>query len=498
MSEIDFKQRINSKRPYSTSTGDLINAVESDRGRIINSAAIRRLQQKTQVFPLERNAAVRSRLTHSLEVQQVGRFITQKVFEQLLFKQQGKQQCLNDLGLDRELEKATESLVEMACLMHDIGNPPFGHFGEKAINDWFSKHIDALLAVETEDLELLAKIRQDLQQFEGNAQAIRLVFSLLKLNLTYSQTATILKYTRPAYQPKPDKHSDRSYLMKKPGYYLSEERAIAELRKALEMEYGCRHPLSYIMEAADDISYCYADIEDAVEKGILTVPALKDLLLEAFAQQGGDPAQQLFKIYGESYSLTQLLHRAEKKAALEDIDKNNRFFVSLRVDLQHILTTHASYRFARNLDTIFAGTFNQALLEDKGPGHMLTEAFKSVAFEHVFSHPEVELQELRGYEIIHGLLDYYRPLLELSEQEFTGILDGERKYMQELSRESRLVKKLPGKHCLAYKKAVADYVGQSSYLLWERYFRCRLMLDFISGMTDQFAFDEYKSLTLRD
>ena len=163
---------------------------ESDRGRIINSAAIRRLQQKTQVFPLERNAAVRSRLTHSLEVQQTGRYIAKEILETL--KNQGG---LEKYGL-RELAGAFESPVEMACLLHDVGNPPFGHFGEAAINDWFDANlpaelVDPLIAgVEGDEQrdgfnQLNAMIRQDLCHFEGNAQAIRTVHTLLQLNLTY-------------------------------------------------------------------------------------------------------------------------------------------------------------------------------------------------------------------------------------------------------------------------------------------------------------------------
>ncbi|CDG95897.1 deoxyguanosine triphosphate triphosphohydrolase (fragment) [Xenorhabdus bovienii str. puntauvense] len=142
MTKIDFKQKLNYQRKYSNSSihpddEDQVNRqFESDRGRIINSAAIRRLQQKTQVFPLERNAAVRSRLTHSLEVQQIGRYISKTIIAELT-----KQNLLEKYGLSDRL-LAFESLIEMACLMHDIGNPPFGHFGEAAIRDWFSRRLD--------------------------------------------------------------------------------------------------------------------------------------------------------------------------------------------------------------------------------------------------------------------------------------------------------------------------------------------------------------------
>eukprot|EP00487_Bulimina_marginata_P010178 TRINITY_DN498_c0_g1_i3.p1 TRINITY_DN498_c0_g1~~TRINITY_DN498_c0_g1_i3.p1 ORF type:complete len:201 (-),score=13.83 TRINITY_DN498_c0_g1_i3:46-648(-) len=195
---IDFRKKITPARAL-RSTANLSMALESDRGRIINSAAIRRLQQKTQVFPLERNAAVRSRLTHSLEVQQVGRFIVQRIFHFL------SQERIADYGLT-DLARPLESLVEMACLMHDIGNPPFGHFGEAAINKWFEMHLASVTPERCQTphtgINVIFKhLSEDIKSFEGNAQGIRIVHSLLGLNLTYCQTAGILKYTRPANIP---------------------------------------------------------------------------------------------------------------------------------------------------------------------------------------------------------------------------------------------------------------------------------------------------------
>jgi len=287
---VNFKDKISRQRPYGraeeglkASEGDLslvIDQLESDRGRIINSAAVRRLQQKTQVFPLERNAAVRSRLTHSLEVQQTGRFIVRTLYKQL-----GDNAAR--YGLDG-LEGALESLVEMTCLMHDIGNPPFGHFGEFAIGEWFTRNLEAMFDAAVPggqgDTQLRCRMLKDLQQFEGNAQAIRLVVSLLRLNLTYTQTAGLLKYVRAAYAPKPVKGTPGSYLLKKPGFYLSEEPFVADLQAALGLQSGTRHPVAYIMEAADDIAYCLADIEDSVEKGIFTIEQLAQLLVAKFAE----------------------------------------------------------------------------------------------------------------------------------------------------------------------------------------------------------------------
>lgn len=299
MAKIDFRNKINWRRRYRSPQGveterEILRIFESDRGRIINSPAIRRLQQKTQVFPLERNAAVRTRLTHSLEVQQVGRYIAKEVLSRLK-----EQQLLTAYGLD-ELGGPFESIVEMACLMHDIGNPPFGHFGEAAINDWFSQRLapddaanEALpndrCTVEVLRLRpgeaslnaLRSKIRQDLCWFEGNAQGIRLVHTLMRMNLTWAQVGCILKYTRPAWW-RGDAPASHSYLMKKPGYYLAEEGYIARLRKELDLAPYNRFPLTWIMEAADDISYCVADLEDAVEKRIFSVEQLYQHLYDAW------------------------------------------------------------------------------------------------------------------------------------------------------------------------------------------------------------------------
>src|SRR5690606_1231845 len=203
--------------PVDDELTELLYQLESDRGRIIHSAAVRRLQQKTQVFPLERNAAVRSRLTHSLEVQQAGRFIVRT-----LYRRYSAELAAHGLG---DLQPALETLVEMACLTHDIGNPPFGHFGEFVIGHWFERHLDARFAeaVPQADEALRERLATDLKHFEGNAQAIRLVTRLLRLNLTWSQLAAMLKYVRPAYRPRPPAGNPGAYLAKKPGYYLSEE-----------------------------------------------------------------------------------------------------------------------------------------------------------------------------------------------------------------------------------------------------------------------------------
>jgi len=501
MSGIDFKNKFNFQRPFSPPIEardeyDVVRQFESDRGRIINSAAIRRLQQKTQVFPLEKNAAVRSRLTHSLEVQQVGRHIAKEILHRLR-----KQEKLDALGLSNFTDPF-ESVVEMACLMHDIGNPPFGHFGESAINNWFAKRMDIascgavpqsadsctfnfLRLLEGEDqLNLFrSKIRHDLCNFDGNAQAIRLVFTLLKLNLTFSQTACILKYTRPAYwaASMPENHN---YLMKKPGFYLAEEPFIERLREELDMGKFSRFPLTYIMEAADDISYCIADLEDAVEKNIFSVEQLFGHLEREWGE--GIKGDWFEKVVRMAY------HKMNKaKTFRNPVDY---FFMELRVQTVKHLVPHAAIRFIDNLPAIFEGSFNQALLEDVSQANRLLKIYKNVAFKHVFNHHEVEELELQGYRVISGLLDIYSPILDMPLQEFRQLVseDTHRQYPI----ETRLFHKLSAKHRLAYNEAVArlNQQPENQQQVGEFYYRARMIQDYISGMTDLYAYDEYRRL----
>ncbi|TWD72671.1 dGTPase [Vibrio crassostreae] len=465
---------------------------ESDRGRILNSAAIRRLQQKTQVFPLERNAAVRSRLTHSLEVQQVGRYITQLIFNKLPEKDLEQYKLA---GLDRQIE----SIVEMSCLMHDVGNPPFGHFGEQAINDWFSRNLVSLTTDEKGKprVDLPAPIHQDLINFEGNAQAIRLVHTLLGLNLTYSQVSGIFKYTRRGDQEASEEQQNEfDYLMKKVGYYLSEHRYVESMKQVLSMDSHCRSPFSYIMEAADDVSYGIADIEDAVEKGILTIEQLKSVLDNEF--------QLLVKKYDLTNSnlMKGIVDIAYESASKAENCADSHFFVTLRVEINKRLPQHACKQFIENIEEVFHGTFNRALIEDKSVNHALVKTLKNVAKKYAFCDPEVEKSELQGYRILTGLLDAYKPLLLLDNKTFNNIDDAP-------LYERRLHKKLPNKHLRAYQIAMQTLQDEKrepsevAYLpydydddTWEFYFRVRLIQDYISGMTDQYAFDEYRSLNV--
>ena len=171
----------------------------------------------------------------------------------------------------------------------------------------------------------------------------------------------------------------------------------------------------------------------------------------------------------------------------------DQFFMYLRVNTLNKLVPYAAQRFIDNLEQIFDGRFNQALLEDGSSFSRLLKIYKNVAMKHVFSHPDVEQLELQGYRVISGLLDIYRPLLSLPLADFSELVEKER--LQRFPIESRLFQKLSTRHRLAYVEAVGKLTPDSpEYPVLEYYYRCRLIQDYISGMTDLYAWDEYRRL----
>lgn len=457
--------------------GDINISVESDRGRILSAPALRRLQKKTQVFPLELNAAVRSRLTHSLEVSQTARFISKTILKK----------CEGKFGLEN-LTDAFISTAEMTSLLHDIGNPPFGHFAEVAINSWMKnkgiKILDELFEVDEKNIEFKNLIVNDLCNFDGNAQAIRVVTKLQRLNLSFSQIAAILKYTRGAYEDKPAKSDEFSYLKKKPGFYYSEREVVEKIKESLDMQDGCRFPLTYIMEAADDISYLNADMEDAVDKGIIKFEDIYTLIKEECEKMG------------ETY-LLELVEGFYQKAKEKESEpyQFNLFLTLTRAKLTHALVEHVSEIYINNHEDIFNGRFNNALLEYdvKSKYTKAVEVLQNISIKYIYNNKDIQTLELKGQKILSSLCENYTPLLKLDSEEFEKLVRGER---ISCFLSQRLIRRLSSKHIVAYKDSIASLSKDDmiKYRLEEWYYRTRLIIDYISGMTDDFALNEYKTL----
>ncbi len=455
-------------------------SVESDRGRILSSSSLRRLQKRTQVFALELNASIRTRLTHSMEVAQTARFISKTILNKL------KKDDLETYKLT-ELENAFVSTAEMTSLLHDIGNPPFGHFAELTINKWVKNNLLEDLSVfqasSPQIQELKEMIAQDICNYDGNAQAIRVITKLQRLNLSYTQILSVLKYTRGAYESKPAKGKEFDYLMKKPGFYYSEKDFILKLQETLHVEKGCRFPLTYIMEAADDISYLTADLEDSVEKGILSLDDVYNLIKKECEAQD---EQYLLEVVQERY-----------KQAKEDEEpyQFSMFFALTRAKLVTSLVYHVSDIYVQNHQAIFDGNFNYALLEfDKeSKYYKAIKILEKISLKYIYQNKEVQELELQGYAIVNGLLDIYKPLLKLSYEDFQKLLNDED---IECFISMRLIKRLSKKQIVAYKNDVKLLIEKEDEekIILEWYYRVRLLIDYVSGMTDDFALHEYQTL----
>ncbi|AXX87662.1 dGTP triphosphohydrolase [Malaciobacter marinus] len=486
---INYTKKLNTSREIYP-IDDIEVSVESDRGRIISTPAFRRLQKRTQVFPLELNAAVRSRLTHSIEVQQNSRYIARTILEKIKKENKIKTYHLENL------ENAFISTAEMSSLVHDIGNPPFGHFAELSINDWMKnigvKCLDKLYEnISEKNLNLKQMLVEDITNFDGNAQAIRIIKYLQRLNLSYSQTASVLKYTRGAFEKKPESNDKLNYLKKKPGFYYSEKEFVKKVCDALEIKQGCRFPLTYIMEAADDISYLTADIEDAVDKGVFTLDDLYRYINEECKKVNE-------KYKKDETFLLDLINKYYKKAKEQEEEpyQFNLFLTLTRANLINYLVKYVADVYLQNHQEIFDGSFNKALLDfDKANKYSLAiEVLQNISIKYIYNNREKQALELKGHTILHGLLNCYKPLLELSSSDFKKLV---LKQKIDCFVSSRLIGRLSSKHIVAYSKAIEELNSEDKqrYNLLEWYYRARLIIDYVSGMTDDFALDEYKTLT---
>ena len=433
---------------------------ESDKARILFSAPFRRLQKKAQVFPLESNAAVRSRLTHTLEVATVGRQIAQKISRSL------------------ELEKKIVSkesfvnIVESACLLHDIGNPPFGHFGEAAISNWFKKNAEVEGSRFEQEKKLHKNHYLDFENFDGNAQGLRIMTKLqgedqFGLNLTCSTIAAYLKYTHPEYSR--DKKINDFH--KKPGFFLTEEESLKEVWTTLDIPFNTRSPLTFIMEAADDIAYCLSDIEDGIEKEIITYNQLIDAISGKLESSTLD--------YWETIISNATINS-------DHVSK----FISIRTNLINKSTELAKTTFLKNEEAILSGTFTKSLIPEDSYEYKILKAVRDFVARNVYTSPEAEIIELSGNSIITGLLDKLAPLLTMSFPLFEYILNKDVKNVKlhGLQIEARLLNLLPEQCKKSYR---ADSAKNPEY---EWIYRTHLLVDYISGMTDDFALEMYQKL----
>ncbi|WP_081786148.1 dGTPase [Halomonas sp. BC04] len=473
---------------------NIIIEAESDRGRLLFCPAFRRLQQKAQVFSMEPNAAVRSRLTHSVEVAHMGRYISDQITPSLIEKKL----------INQEQASALVIFVETACLMHDIGNPPFGHFGEAAIREWFRKNgEDAITTAHgiklkkdrlKKTMPQVANALEDFLSFDGNPQGLRVVTKLQRnsddhgLNLTKTTIGSYLKYVRSSIQ-KPEEVP--SLFTKKCGYFTTEKDIIISVWKQFVYNHPQRFPLAYIMEAADDIAYCISDLEDSIEKGLVSKEsALKDIY-ETWR-----------------HAINEKKHKNKKTAeirkifndAIREKDSTGEEFtyIDFRTSLNRVLARESAKRYIKNHDKVISGALDSLIPKDSPEGITL-ESLRNYCRKNIYCHESVQKVELAGYTAIYGILDHFRCLLDCNYRNFLSALNGgDSDGTQEspLIIEKKLLSLFPKNYIKTYRSDLESISESNSDFTYREWcFRAHLITDFLSGMTDNFATETYQTLS---
>lgn len=407
---------------------------ERDYDRVVFSAPFRNLQDKTQVFPLPEDDFVHTRLTHSLEVSSVGRSLGKSAGEFLLFKYPE----LADIAIT---SADIGAIVAAAALAHDIGNPPFGHAGEEAISDFFKLHPFGTVW----ERLLSAEQWADMINFEGNAQGFRMLVDKNNgLRISSATLAAFTKYPRSSSDPDPEKgrKSQRKY-----GFFIDQHGQFAQLAKELGMtclrgKAWVRHPLAFLVEAADDICYSIIDLEDGCTLGLVPLEQYVALLAE---------------ILGNRFS-------AEKVAAIKTPAQKLAVLRALAINQ---LIEEVVEAFKMREENMLRGTFDQALTDVIASTPVLEKISKLSVAKIYRSKPVLE-KEAAGFQVLEGLLEVFSKAIyhKLYQQEhFSG-------------KDRSILRLLPESYAL-------DDASQPYALL-------RNLVDWISGMTDKYALSLYR------
>lgn len=417
---------------------------QRDFDRIIFSAAFRRLQNKTQVFPLPGSVFVHNRLTHSLEVSSVGRSLGSAVGEFIVKNYQ------NDLSEDAQnfYHHNLHNVIAAACLCHDVGNPAFGHSGEDAIASYFEKNESDLKKKFSE------KEWADLVNFEGNANAIRVLTHQQNgkdeggTQLTMTTLASIAKYPCEAVAKKKGVIHRKKF-----GFFQNEKETFLNIANAVnlmqeneEPTIFKRHPFVWLVEAADDICYNIIDMEDAHRLGIVSTSDCENLFLDLIKSEN------------------QNTKRVEDKLAI--LTNANERISYLRAKVINALINKSIELYETNFTSILNGNLDKALLDIYKTENRSLQDIESFSIEKIYGHKAVIEIENAGYNVMYELLNHFIPpiLKEKSERK---------------SYDKMALKLLP---------------KQFLYEEGSDYQKVLGVIDFVSGMTDNFATDLYRKI----
>lgn len=445
------------------------NAFESDFGRVAFSSALRRMHDKAQVMPLTTGDSVHTRLTHSIEVMSIAYSLGINLCRDREF--------VNLYGEKKafEYERTIPTILKTAAFVHDIGNPPFGHFGEKVIQNYFSRYLKKQQII-TDNQAL------DFFRFDGNAEGFRIltrlqyIGDLSGLNLTYATLASYSKYPN-------NGDVDKTYIgTKKHGVFTSESDILEKMVEKCNMRTPegkvKRHPLSFLVEAADSISYNVMDIEDGLTMGWYTFDDMIRQLNTFLEKKSSGNKKSILEVLGLHFDAEGINEKDQKRKMCE-----------FRVYAIRYLVDLAIRNFKNNLESIDNGTYSKELIED---GDLLSEAFQEFAKNNIFPQREIEQIELTGNSVINGLLDIllecaFNPDVKYRNHLKSVISNASLKVAQREDDKSIS----PETYTYFSKFDLQNYDIEKL----SPYSKLRTIVDLISGMTDKYAVSMYQKLS---
>jgi dGTPase len=418
---------------------------QRDLDRIVFSSAFRRMQDKTQVFPLSKVDYVRTRLTHSLEASSIGRSLGTLVGEQVIARH----------GLDGFEAADFGAICAAACLAHDIGNPPFGHSGEDAIRHW--AHTGDYGARRVAMLQ--GSEREDFLAFEGNAQGFRIITRLQNpdnvggLQLTAATLAAFTKYPRESWL---GGSRYEGVSVKKQGFTADDRGSFEQVASLVGLKprdnhhaMWCRHPLAFLVEAADDISYRVIDIEDGYRLGHFSYAEVLELFWPLVADKAG------------------------QQPRLERIREDKDRVEFLRAKVINEVIRQVLVCFMDCEAEILAGQFDRPLLGELAIREPL-DALIDSARQRIYCAPEVVSIQAAGFQVVSDLLE-----------RFVHAVDDVAEHGERASPRSQMLIRL----------VPAQFIGEDRVPESDPYRRLLLLTDFVSGMTDSYAVTLYKKIT---
>lgn len=472
---------------------------ESDYGRVLFSSAIRRMHDKTQVIPLTNGDSVLTRLTHSIQVMNIAESLILNYTRGDSFKKEN-----DDADKRIELISALTAIARSAAFVHDVGNPPFGHFGETVIQEYFRdlKSKQNNFCTSVADEKEIERKALDFTEYDGNAQGLRIlsrlqyIGALDGLNLTYATLAAYMKYPNLGA-----KKSDNYIGNKKHGVFWTEEGVFNEIVKKCNLKRKDgrikRHPLSFIVEAADSIAYLTMDIEDAYNLKWFTFEnlingideLLKDIKIEKLKNNSEEEKEkavnnlksiiEIIGYHSEGYDSD---NKKVKTGA------NKKAVVDFRVGLIQYLVNKAVDNFTKNIEAIDSGDYSNELIEDDINNVAIALARFTQKF--IFARREICSEEMTGRTVLNGLLD------QLSQYAFSSN-EVYRNKVKSLISRSRLEIAI---HENSFPKDKYKFFSDTELYNYDiknmgSYGRWRMIVDFVSSMTDKYAVTLYQQLS---